>query len=995
MLRKAHSSVDLLSSENTAVRTRLTSYGNRTSKRLQSPIANFSNQKLEGTFPYVSLDMRSWLTDVDLSNNFLNNIDIAAVLHQLPALRRLNLANNLFGSLGAIAALGALPALEALDLRGNLCGPGGGRGELLAALLVPHGPSFAAHQNYTPADVNLAREQVPAILEQAAATLLEAGQLQDLTGALGPESPKKLRPSKPDYQERVYRDTHLDGGELVVEAEAAARERLRQLRKEASCKGKQHQEKSSWQPRHLELIMRRVGSCHLPRAHLLEVPLGTGWHDAGKTPQGGAGVPDHFPKLIELDGQPITIQDLEEALMALEQRLPLRGCMPVVPLANAGLHREEPKGAALQKRPHSAGRIQDPGTRPSPKQSPQRPKPPPKGLKPPLKAPELGVTEPPQDASPAPKLDVQRRRSENYHGYLVRVRTEFSQNKKWVAKRQKKKRFYSSEFEEWRRKPREEEASDSNDDVDAYFAANEGIKSIAPPMLAALATRRFKNRVKHSKKEDLVLQALEVNMWELIRSGKMVEGLTMEEVRKCVLSTCSSSSASSASSASDDSESSRDYENWWEGSPEDQKYGQEKDAAAAAAELAELAAAWHTTCERVRAVGIPCWVLDTVPLNHQAAKGQARRLDRVYKSASATELSQAATQAAAGADVFPKAKGAAGGRRRHGGKETKEPVPDPRPDRYTRLVSHLKQWGLTQGLNFTGGEAGKRQWMVQLAEDYPDEFCRRISGEEYDPSHVPPVEPLEKIVAVGDRRKEALVSSPMWVLASHGNPLEEKDWQRRTAWLSKAGRVWLDIEGGGCSLMFGGELASNLMMGRARQGVEAVSVLRAKRVHVIRVDGPGARFPRKHYMATEDDDTCERWLMLCRIVQTGKKEVTPGHAKEIGSTPSTPSKASRCGSLRRLSTPVVGTQSLGFLHELESAPASPMSGSSASCGKLLGHDRVGTPSLLIKQRRGSSPALSMAGSISGALRAAGGSRPPSATNKPRMRSKGLTDTSVT
>merc|ERR1719353_2863911 len=94
-----------------------------------------------GNCPLLQKESTQDVTDVDISQNRVSEIEVGPLLSRFPLLQRLNLADNQLASLASVVTLGVLPHLEELDVRGNPCCPdpaaAPSRAQLLAALLAP------------------------------------------------------------------------------------------------------------------------------------------------------------------------------------------------------------------------------------------------------------------------------------------------------------------------------------------------------------------------------------------------------------------------------------------------------------------------------------------------------------------------------------------------------------------------------------------------------------------------------------------------------------------------------------------------------------------------------------------------------------------------------------------------------------------------------------------------------------------------------------------
>ncbi|CAE8618816.1 unnamed protein product [Polarella glacialis] len=431
-------------------------------------------------------------------------------------------------------------------------------------------------------------------------------------------------------------------------------------------------------------------------------------------------------------------------------------------------------------------------------------------------------------------LDVSRRRGENYHGFLVRVRSEFLRYHKFLDETRSVQRFFSEDFERWRL--RQLRGGDASDDED--YTSGGALKKLVPRSLDDPFS---------AEAEEEPLTAWPEQLLGLEREP--IVG-SPEGSAKALSRTLSRALSRGTSEAEPDREA--------------------------------TARPFSAPATRV---------LKTVQLDHKVARKQVRGLQRIYTSASVEELPSAA---AAMTDFVRRGEDGAriaGRFRKAASKETAEESSD---SRMAAALERLRSRGLRpqastaqSGGGGGGGEGGKaeggdassqggraapRQWLKQLAKDYPDEFCRVpadfVPGDSMAPSIL-----AEGVQVVGQELSRAVLSSVLWVLDLHGDPLNEKCWQRRLAWLSASGCLWLgpsesESSCQDCSVQFGGERVADLQVLRARQGIEVAAAILGQPIFAIRLDSVGPRYTRRKYLAADDEETCEKWLKACEVPVT-------------------------------------------------------------------------------------------------------------------------------
>lgn len=235
------------------------------------------------------------------------------------------------------------------------------------------------------------------------------------------------------------------------------------------------------------------------------------------------------------------------------------------------------------------------------------------------------------------------------------------------------------------------------------------------------------------------------------------------------------------------------------------------------------------------------------PWEPKAVERQVRHLRRAYSSSSA-QLPGAASAAQRG-EFYHR----------------EDPLQLPKESSLPGMAI-LRRLGLDQRLSSRGSGGGQRGadrkvvegWLRQLAEDYPEDFCN-LSG-----NYLLKDVRAALVAAQEDCSPEnAQICSDFWVLRLHGNPMKPEDWQRRRAWLSRSGQLWLGAEGegGDASLQLSGDLVSNWWVMRARR--DFVETLDQTRVYAFSISSPVAKYHRRKLFASSNEELVEEWIKLC------------------------------------------------------------------------------------------------------------------------------------
>lgn len=234
------------------------------------------------------------------------------------------------------------------------------------------------------------------------------------------------------------------------------------------------------------------------------------------------------------------------------------------------------------------------------------------------------------------------------------------------------------------------------------------------------------------------------------------------------------------------------------------------------------------------------------PWEPKAVEPQVRHLRRAY-SCSSAQLPGAATAAQRG-ELYHR----------------EDPSQLPKESTLPGMAV-LRRLGLDQRLGARGSGHAERGadrkvvegWLRQLAEDYPEDFCNLSTGNDL-------LKDVAALVAQEDCSPEnAQICSDFWVLRLHGNPMKVEDWQRRRAWLSRSGHLWLGPAAGegGASLQLSGDLVSNWWVMRARR--DFVETLDESRVYAFSISSPVAKYQRRKLFASSNEELVEEWIKLC------------------------------------------------------------------------------------------------------------------------------------
>eukprot|EP00933_Yihiella_yeosuensis_P021460 TRINITY_DN16972_c0_g4_i1.p1 TRINITY_DN16972_c0_g4~~TRINITY_DN16972_c0_g4_i1.p1 ORF type:complete len:652 (+),score=153.67 TRINITY_DN16972_c0_g4_i1:131-2086(+) len=600
------------------------------------------------------------------------------------------------------------------------------------------------------------------------------------------------------------------------------------------------------------------------------------------------------------------------------------------------------------------------------------------------------------ESRPTVSMDIKRRYGERAHSRLLRVRSEFNQFNRWFDEHNKVKGFYSDDFERWRQRRLNGDVSDEEDyrDLPLRTRGAQIEMELKPSRLQA----RFDATVDDQETEPPLDWPTELDFPPAM-IGHPPETSPAAKASK-IPSKVTFSLDIPKSGDEDDPE---DGENEDDAIAGETEYGDPEvdpdDAILAIMTVALPKVNWTEEAKqkqkrpasapgRARKSQAPAPSRNPVkrayeekmaktlkPVSHdeKASERQTKRLGLAYKSASATDLASAAAAAAKLAQSEEDAAMMAKLRDQKRAKkqqETDEDIKDQGSDesRLAAVIEKLRHRGLKAvsggGASAAGGDADSKkratsQWIRQLAEDYPDEFCQ-VSRAGIPGTLVPPSAHLQNMLAASDHDEAPKLQSMMWVLNLHGNPLRERDWVRREVWLSPAGRLWYGaVEGQGpapASLQLGGENVTELQILRARQGIDTIAVLHGRQIYGIRIDLPGARYTRRRYIATDDEDVCEEWftVMTTPIVRTQERDGVPATPASGSRTELTSPTRSHVDSIGLLSPSGMSTQ-IGWDEGLTLTPTTTMSAKSLLTPKTPGAKSLqGSP---IKGRKLSSPDL--------------------------------------
>lgn len=505
-------------------------------------------------------------------------------------------------------------------------------------------------------------------------------------------------------------------------------------------------------------------------------------------------------------------------------------------------------------------------------------------------------------------MDLQRRRGERYNKYLLRVRTEILRYHKSKDGERPVKRFYSEDFERWRQQRLSGETSDEDEAVPQQpdRAVEEPLEAEEPvewPQKLLDAVRCGEPREDQLPlAHDLVSDVADVAVDDPSRGRSAslaasqtqaaVQGimpsdehlsslcLTPEDFlvlpsarRGAILSAVSAISAQACSPA-------------------------KGSTAPVLSRPASAPGLGHRQSSKSAVLSSKFRVLapvQTLGGKLSASSAQTLGLERAYASASSTHLAEAVSLAHRGELV---GKGWKANIAKLQAAEDKLATQDGDESRVSVAIARLKSRGLrsraaeaAEGAGDGSQTTAVEQWLQQLAEDYPDEFCQIGMQGIPGSSLVPPCKAIDEARAARDDPSNARISSKLWVLCLHGEPLREADWQLRVAWLSSSGRLWLGQEGSEdpvpCSLQLGGEIVPDLQVVRARRFVDYPEKIRGESVTAIRIEGTSGRYPRRKILASEDPRVIEDWIETCLLPVQRKKGVG-----EHTATFSTPKKSS-------------------------------------------------------------------------------------------------------
>lgn len=922
-----------------------------TTMAARMPMAWADHSVAGSVFPSSSLrtPLEAHLTDVDVSDNAIAELDADALVARVPRLRRLNLAGNLLTTLADVVLLGQFNDLEELDLRGNPCCPSD-RAALLAALLVP-GISQQSRRRPVSAAAfgGCGRSRLPsacsagtkAYFPSSGACVGAATTSSPIRGSHAQRSPEDghscggiaataggacllsasasapllplpLPEPQPQVQGRQYRGKHLQScGTAVAEAEAEARLCLARLRGEggsqdaaAGVSGAAAAELApsaeaaartaaempaaltGWRSRHHEELFRRVRCC-LPRAHLYKVPI-VGDASGGARGEGarGAGVDGWFPSLVILNGQVVTVQDLEDAVSEAA---------------------EGPAVAGGGRCFSGSGRVCGGGA--PPRQ-------------------HLGAAAVPTtataDSARVTTLDLSRKAGENCHSHLVRVRIELLRRRRRAENDQKKKkaRFYSDAFEQWRTSADESDVEEEpefntcgpegKDDAKSLASVSTALPasivslipstaaSPAPTSVSTLAAAATAPTALRSKKgagttlvkdegeeeqdqkegtateeQERAFRAMEAQLWQTQRErfralGQRVGAVSDDGSDGCGIADRAACPDDNAAVQPWDLKTKLDVRPR-SAAPCATNGGQVPPTAGAIA--TQGAHPRRTAAQRAHRLR------PTPHEDFELVKRQVRRLAKTYMTAGTHELHTKVRTTISGIEL---ASDGATGAGRKKGKRTGVGPSDVAPStRMDAAIQRLRKYGLglaSPGMPEERGKA-RQQWLRQLAEDYPEAFCRALREEAEDGSGAVVEEEHEEegpevVTGCGayeERIEDAVLASHLWVLDLHGNPSNELDWQPRQVWLSRTGRIWLAPreDGHSCSpdtrptLYLGGECIFKLQVIPVSCSVEISKTLGGQPAHAMRIISPGARVARVKYLAATDSETRDRWVRIC------------------------------------------------------------------------------------------------------------------------------------
>merc|ERR1712232_1091894 len=149
-------------------------------------------------------------------------------------------------------------------------------------------------------------------------------------------------------------------------------------------------------------------------------------------------------------------------------------------------------------------------------------------------------------------------------------------------------------------------------------------------------------------------------------------------------------------------------------------------------------------------------------------------------------------------------------------------------------------------------------WLQQLAEDYPDVFCNEEAPDE------------SVVIDVRDHPSGPMVvESDIWVMDPSGDPCKESSWQRKHAWLTLEGCLWMrqcsttEPDPTSSTLHLGGRCVFELLVTELSPPLVCLK-LGGRRVYAFYFSVPGARgVVRKKHLAVEDMLVRKRWMAAC------------------------------------------------------------------------------------------------------------------------------------
>jgi len=758
---------------------------------------SWANRGLTGTFPCPVTVLFSLLLEIDVSRNGIVHLDCHVILANAPSLRKFCLAENLITRLGVIVPLGAFAELQDLDIRENPCVPAGGRGALLAALLLPHlsqAPSVAAAAKSACTSLSPAAKTGAGSARHLSAHKTPEGGRGATTICqepllFGSQSTSALSPLmlQSPNQNRGYRSQHLARSSVGTQNEVRNRQCLtdfRAMSRPGSAPARQrHPVASAFQRQvdspqsHMSDLQRPVQFC-LPRAHQYQVPVGDSSHGGAgwASPEAAA----WFPRLVRLNGECITVQELEDAAdevahLAIE--------------AEGRIRLKSRPGAVAHKSNEDGGCQQ-----------------------------------------------LRRKHGEDYNSLLVRIRSELLRRRDRIGKMQSAHTaFYSETFERWRKRSDGEQQSDDEDYqceaamVDYDLQSGRLVSRVGRTLSAiskanvGLKKCREARDQRESEENKEMFAEMENTMW-------------LEQREKLWL--LEQGGVDSSTEPASDSDTYDFVED-----PE-------------VAMLKELRR--RALAQRAGSAPAP---------SKQVAKKRPRpRRGEI-------ELRLARVRILRQKDIdFQKTKAlrdAIVGSSVHGSGDDNEDA-DPSQDPVTAgAIMRLRDMfpgAISSSKNemTTPLKIARQQWLQQLHEDYPSEFCKvSVLGEQLLSPYADVDDDQQRIMP--ESRSKALLDSQLWMLNLHGDPLDERDWQCKGVWLSNTGRLWSESPTDADARPvrhLGGASVRDVQVSIVSSSQAIVSIDK-REVFVFKIDLPGARFSRMKYLAALDTETRDRWVRIC------------------------------------------------------------------------------------------------------------------------------------